>query len=73
MVTALVAFLFTKSVVLSAGVGLSDTIIKLFIYYLHERAWNRVAFGRRATEIEKAFKHGGGIEERYRREEEYEI
>jgi len=60
-VTALVAFLFTKSVVLSVGVGLSDTTIKLFIYYLHERAWNRVDFGRRPTEIEKVFKQGGGI------------
>lgn len=45
-ITRLIAFLFTKEVVLSVGIGLADTTVKLFFYYLHERAWNRTDFGR---------------------------
>ena len=28
-------------------IGLADTLVKLGIYYAHERAWDRVPFGRR--------------------------
>lgn len=35
----------------AATIGLLDTTIKLGVYYFHERAWNRVNFGR---EIPKA-------------------
>ena len=45
-ITAIVAFLFTGTAALSIGIGLADTIIKLFGYYFHERAWNKVDFGR---------------------------
>jgi uncharacterized membrane protein len=45
--TTAVAFLFTREAVLSAGIGISDSIIKLFGYYLHERIWNKINFGRR--------------------------
>lgn len=45
-ITAIVAFLFTGKAALSIGIGLADTIIKLFGYYFHERAWNKVDFGR---------------------------
>jgi uncharacterized membrane protein len=30
----------------AAGIGLCDTLFKLFIYFGHERLWNRIAFGR---------------------------
>ena len=47
IITTIVAFLFTGKTGLSLGIGLSDTIIKLFSYYFHERAWNKIDFGRR--------------------------
>ncbi len=46
-VTFLVAYLFTKEVVLSMGIGFGDAIIKIFAYYSHERLWNRIGFGRK--------------------------
>lgn len=45
--TMLVVYIFTKEVVLSAGIGLADTAIKIFAYYSHERLWDRMNFGRR--------------------------
>jgi len=45
-ITAIVAFLFTGQIVLSLGIGFTDAIIKLFSYYIHERAWNKISYGR---------------------------
>lgn len=36
----------------AAGIGLADTSIKLFIYFGHERLWNRIPFGRVEREPE---------------------
>jgi uncharacterized membrane protein len=30
----------------AVGIGLVDTLFKLFIYFGHERLWNRVPYGR---------------------------
>lgn len=46
-VTILVVYIFTKELALSAGVGLTDTLIKVFAYYSHERLWERISFGRK--------------------------
>ncbi len=42
IITTSVAFLFTEKAVLSMGIGSADSLIKLFTYYLHERAWNHI-------------------------------
>ena len=42
-----VVYIFTKELVLSASIGLADTMIKIFAYYSHERLWNRIDFGRK--------------------------
>jgi uncharacterized membrane protein len=31
---------------LSAGAGIADSVIKLGLYFLHERVWNHINFGR---------------------------
>ena len=46
VVTFTVAWIFTGNVSLSAGIGLLDTVIKIGAYYVHERLWIRVKFGR---------------------------
>ena len=28
------------------SVGLADTFVKFFVYYLHERMWSKIGFGR---------------------------
>ena len=37
--TILIVFAFTGKLALSAGVGMVEVIIKLILYYYHERVW----------------------------------
>ena len=46
IITTAVVFLFTKHAALSISIGTLDTVIKLFSYYLHERIWAKIDFGR---------------------------
>jgi uncharacterized membrane protein len=45
--TATCAWLVTGEPGCAASIGLLDTVIKFGGYYLHERAWERAAPGRR--------------------------
>jgi len=44
--TMALVFLFTGELTLTLGVGALDIILKLIFYYGHERAWNRILWGR---------------------------
>ena len=46
LTTMLLVFLFTGNLVVSTGVGLTELLSKIVIYYIHERAWNVMNFGR---------------------------
>ncbi|MEE9398916.1 MAG: DUF2061 domain-containing protein [Dehalococcoidales bacterium] len=46
-VTISVVYAFTRELALSAGIGIADTVVKLFAYYSHERMWDRISFGRK--------------------------
>ena len=46
IITACVAYVMTGKPDFAMKIGLADTITKLLIYYLHERAWDRINFGR---------------------------
>jgi uncharacterized membrane protein len=51
--TAALVFLFTNSWKASVGAGAADSVIKIFLYFLHERLWERIPYGRpRAPEYE---------------------
>lgn len=41
--TIIVALIFTGSVQISIGIGTVEAILKTILYYLHERAWDKVA------------------------------
>ena len=45
LTTAVLVFLFTGNVGLSLGVGFFDLVVKIVLYYVHERVWNTVAWG----------------------------
>ena len=47
LTTMLIVFGFTGKLALSAGVGAVEVVIKLILYYLHERTWGLVGVGRR--------------------------
>jgi len=46
LTTILLAFLFTGNWTISASIGIVEAIVKIGVYYLHERLWNLTNFGR---------------------------
>ena len=44
--TAGIVFLYSGNAAVSVGAGLLDMLVKITLYYLHERLWERVPFGR---------------------------
>lgn len=44
--TAFIFYFMTGDATLSAGAGLADSVVKLSLYFLHERVWNHIGFGR---------------------------
>lgn len=44
--TALIVFLLSGKLGLSLGTGALDMVVKIGLYYLHERIWERIPFGR---------------------------
>ena len=44
--TALIVFMFSGDARVSMGVGAADMVAKIALYYLHERIWNHISFGR---------------------------
>ena len=47
LLTVLIVYAFTKRIVLSLGIGAAEVFTKMFFYYLHERAWIKVSWGRK--------------------------
>lgn len=52
MITSLLVFLLTGKGEFAATIGLADTSIKFFIYFGHERLWNRIPYGREQQQPE---------------------
>jgi adenylylsulfate kinase len=48
--TMMIVFFMTGNLELVAGVGVADVTIKIFFYYIHERAWGKVHWGELGTE-----------------------
>ncbi len=44
--TILISFLITGKVTLALSIGGIEVFTKMTLYYFHERAWNRIKFGR---------------------------
>ncbi len=45
-ITTLVVWIAAGELVFAATIGAMDTVVKIALYYFHERAWNRVEVGR---------------------------
>ena len=46
IVTFSVAWILTGNIGFSAKMGMLDTMVKIGVFYFHERLWNRLNFGR---------------------------
>jgi uncharacterized membrane protein len=44
--TMALAYAATGDLKIAGAIGAADVVIKLFFYYIHERAWGRVHWGR---------------------------
>jgi uncharacterized membrane protein len=42
-------FLYTGSWTASAGASAADAVVKIVLYFLHERLWNYIPYGRPKT------------------------
>ena len=44
--TIVIIYLFEHNIKLSLSLGISLNVVKALIYYVHERVWNRISFGK---------------------------
>jgi uncharacterized membrane protein len=47
LTTIVLVFSLTGNLVISGSVGLLELVTKTLIYFLHERIWNAIDFGRK--------------------------
>ena len=45
--TIIIVYFFTRKWVLSIGIGAVEVVTKLTLYYIHERVWILIPFGRK--------------------------
>ena len=43
----IVAYVITKNASISGAIAFWETVVKIFIYYAHERGWNYIQWGRK--------------------------
>ncbi len=49
LVDLIVVYLITRRLDLTLGVVMASNLASIFVYYFHERAWNKVHIGRSPT------------------------
>ena len=46
LTTIIISYFITGKFIVSLGVGAAEMIVKPFIYWCHERVWNKIKWGR---------------------------
>lgn len=44
--TVLISYIITGNLKMAASIGSIELFTKMFLFYFHERAWNKISFGR---------------------------
>lgn len=44
--TGALVYAFTGNLKISATAGILDSIVKIILYFVHERVWNHIPYGR---------------------------
>ena len=47
--TMIIAYFITGNLIMAASIGSIEVFTKMILYYFHERAWNKLSFGRVKT------------------------
>ena len=50
LTTCLLVYLFTGKLLIAASVGGIEVVVKLVLYFVHERVWDKIKFGKKANE-----------------------
>jgi len=45
LITMSLVLVFTGKVTLALSIGILETVLKIFAFYVHERSWNKVSWG----------------------------
>ena len=53
-ITTGVSYVLSESVAVAISIGAIDSLIKIGVYYAHERVWMGIRFGRKLTEADEA-------------------
>ena len=53
LTTMIIVFLFTRRIILTLGVGLAEVTAKITFYYLHERIWEKISWGKSKHPLSK--------------------
>lgn len=46
LTTTIFVYIYTGDIKESLFIGFGANFVKMFLYYIHERIWNRIKFGR---------------------------
>ena len=44
--TMIVSYFVTGNLIMAASIGTIEVVTKMALYYFHERAWNKLSFGK---------------------------
>ena len=65
MITMGIVYRFTDKGLLALEVGVVDSLVKIFVYYVHERGWGRFPLGQINHPLaDLRFREGIGTEDR---------
>ena len=45
-ITFIISFIFTGEVIVSASISATEFVLKPMMYWIHERVWNRISWGK---------------------------
>lgn len=48
--TFIISWLITGQILLASSIAATEVVTKIFIYWIHERLWNKVSWGREINE-----------------------
>lgn len=57
LTTAIIVWVLTGSLKLGSIAGLADFLVKIVLYYLHERIWHKISWGISRSTVNK----GGNV------------
>lgn len=44
--TIIISYFITGNLAMAASIGSIELVTKMILYYFHERAWNKISFGK---------------------------